>query len=121
MLSLRQAGILDVSDDVVRCSTGLAGGGGGKKEICGAVVSGIQAIGLRHGRADKSVDRKPAMELSGRLVEDFRERFGTVSCRELVKGFSDFNSLERKEHCARFVRDVAAWLELTLKVRETDA
>ena len=39
----------------------------------------------------------------------------------LVKEFSDFNSLERKEHCARFVGNVAAWLELTLKVRETDA
>jgi len=110
LLSLKQAGVYDVPDVIVRASTGFAGGGGGKKEVCGAVIAGIQAIGLKHGRVDKSVDRKAAMEPSGLLVADFKERFGTVSCRELVKEFPDFNNPERKEHCAQFVETVAEWL-----------
>ncbi len=118
MLGLRQAAVVDVPDELVRASTGLAGGGGGKKEICGAVVAGIQAIGLKHGRVDKSMDRKPAMELSGRLIAEFKNRFGTVSCHELTKNFSDFNSPERKEHCAKFVVSVADWLSSSLHVQE---
>ena len=115
MLSLRQAGILDVTDEVVRSSTGLAGEVGGKWEMCGAVISGIQAIGLKYGRVDKSVDRKPAMEQSGKLIDEFRERFGSLCCHELVKDFPDFNSRERKDHCAQFVAFVAEWLEPVLK------
>ena len=105
-------------DEVVRCATGLAGGGGGKREVCGALIAGIQAIGLEHGRVDKSVDRKPAMELSGRLIAEFKNRFGTVSCHELTKNFSDFNTPERKEHCAKFVVSVADWLSSSLHVQE---
>ena len=114
MLGLKQAGVYDVPDILVRASTGFAGGGGGTKEICGAVIAGIQAIGLKHGRVDKSVDRKAAMEPSGQLVADFKDRFGTVSCRELVKDFSNLTSPERKEHCAQFVVTVAEWLSFFL-------
>jgi len=107
LLSLRQEGVVTVSDAVVRASTGLAAGCGGQREMCGAVISGIQAIGIRYGRADKSVERKAAMERSGRLVERFRKQFGTVTCRELVRDFADFNSGEREEHCSKFVSFVA--------------
>lgn len=117
MLSLRQEGVLNVPDEVVRSSTGLAGGCGGQKEMCGAVIGAIQAIGLRHGRIDKSVDRKPAMERSERLVEEFKRQFGTVSCHDLVKDFPDFNSRERKEHCSKFVGFVGGRLEEILKGR----
>ena len=118
MLGLRQAGVSDVPDVIVRASTGFAGGGGGKKEICGAVIAGIQAIGLKYGRVDKSVDRKAAMEPSGQLIAEFKERFGTLSCQGLVKDFSDFNSPLRKEHCAQFVVSVAEWLSAFLPMGE---
>lgn len=118
MLGLRQARVLDIPDELVRASTGLAGGGGGKKEICGAVVAGVQAIGLKYGRVDKLADRKPAMELSGRLIAEFKNRFGTVSCHELTKDFPDFHGRERKEHCANFVASVADWLNSFLQDRQ---
>ncbi len=86
--------------------------------MCGAIVGGIQAIGLKYGRVDKSVDRKLAMEHSGRLIAEFKRRFGTVSCQELVNDFPDFNSKERKEHCAAFVAFIAEWLEPVLKGQE---
>jgi len=86
--------------------------------VCGAVIGGIQAIGLKYGRVEKWVDKTPAMESSGKLIEEFRERFGTVSCQRLVEDFSNFNSPERKEHCARFVAFVAGWLEPILNGQE---
>ena len=98
----------------------LPGEAGGQKEICGALIAGIQAIGLKYGRVDKSVDRKAAMEPSGQLVAQFKERFGTVSCKELVTDFSDFNSPQRKEHCAQFVVSVAEWLSSFLPTGENE-
>ena len=86
--------------------------------MCGAVISGIQAIGLKYGRVDKSVDRRPTMEQSGKLIDEFQERFGSFRCHELVRDFPDFNSRERKEYCARFVASVAEWLEPVLKGEE---
>ncbi len=88
--------------------------------MCGAVISGIQAVGLRYGRVDKSVDKRSAMEQSGKLIDEFQGRFGSFRCHELVKDFPDFNSRERKEHCARFVAFVAEWLEPVLKGEEKE-
>lgn len=86
--------------------------------MCGAVIGGIQAIGLKYGRVERWAEKTQAMESSGRLIEEFRERFETISCQRLVRDFPDFDSPERKEHCARFVAFVAEWLEPTLKGRE---
>lgn len=58
------------------------------------------------------------MEPSGQLIAEFRDRFGTVSCQELVKDFSDFNSVERKERCSGFVASVAEWLDSLLQDRQ---
>ena len=115
MLGLRQARGLNVSDETIRSSTGLAGGCGGQKELCGGIVGGILAIGVQHGRTDKSVDRRPAMERSGKLIEDFQKQFGTVSCQRLVEDFTDFNSPERKKHCSIFVAFVAEKVEGLVK------
>lgn len=107
MLGLRQAGSATIPDELIRSATGLGGGCGGQREICGALIAGVQAIGVKYGRTDKSVDRQPAMERSARLVQEFKSRFGTAGCADLVQGFCDFNSPERKQHCARFVSFVA--------------
>lgn len=105
---------MDVTDEVVRSSTGHATGVGGARETCGAVPGGVQAIGLRYGRVDRAVRREPAIERAGDLVSAFRERFGSASCRELVERFPDMAHPARKEHCARLVGFVAGWLANTL-------
>ncbi|MGE5292671.1 MAG: C-GCAxxG-C-C family protein [Micromonosporaceae bacterium] len=114
MLGLRQAGLVHVSDDLVRSATGLAGGGGDSREMCGALIAGIQALGLRYGRVDRTVDRRPALAHSAGLITAFKGRFGAVSCGELIRGFPDVTSRERKAHCAGIVAFVAEWLELAL-------
>ena len=103
-----------MSDDLVRSSTGLAGGGGETREMCGAVIAGIQALGLRYGRIDRAVDRQPVLEHSARLVADFKTRFGTVSCGALLSAFPDLASRARKEHCAAVVAFVAERVEAAL-------
>lgn len=109
--------MLSVPDEVIRSSTGLAGGCGGSKEMCGALIGGIQAIGLKHGRVDKADDRKPAMERSGELIDAFHRQFGTISCHKLTGDFPDFNSPERREHCTKFVAFVAQRLRELLKTK----
>ena len=103
-----------MTDEVVRSSTGLATGVGGTRETCGAVLAGVQALGLRYGRVDRAVGREPAMERAGDLVRAFRERFSAVSCRELLERFPDMAHPSRKEHCARLVGFVSGWLVSTL-------
>ena len=98
----------------MRSSTGLAGGGGESREMCGAVIAGIQALGLRYGRVDRTVDRQPALEHSAGLVAAFKARFGSVSCGGLIRGFPDVTSRARKAHCAGIVAFVAEWVERAL-------
>jgi hypothetical protein len=48
------------------------------------------------------------------LVERFRERYGTVSCAEMTRGFANFSSPSRIRHCMEIIafatREVAALL-----------
>jgi hypothetical protein len=83
--------------------------------MCGAVLAGIQALGLRYGRTDRTVDRQPALQHTAWLVSAFKGRFGTVSCGELLSGFPDLASGARKEHCAGIVAFVAERVEAALK------
>jgi C_GCAxxG_C_C family probable redox protein len=69
---------------IPRIASGFGGGMGGTGAVCGAVVGGIMAIGLEHGRDFEVEDRLGAW----RLVQEFRRRFeaemGHIGCRELT-------------------------------------
>ena len=69
---------------IPRIASGFGGGMGGTGAVCGAVVGGIMAIGLEHGRDFEAEDRLGAW----RLVQEFRRRFeaemGHIGCRELT-------------------------------------
>jgi hypothetical protein len=71
------------------------------------------AVGLRHGRrkGEGREAKERSYERTARVVEDFRERFGTILCRELIK--IDLSGPEgretyrreniRDEHCVNYV------------------
>ena len=63
---------------------GFAGGIGNTGAVCGAVVGGVMAIGLRLGRADTM----EGMLQNLGVVREFRRRFeaemGNIGCRELT-------------------------------------
>lgn len=109
--------MLDVSDDVIRSSTPLAGGVGETRHMCGALLAGVQAIGLRWGRVDPSVSRERAVERAADLVHRFQTTFDTLACDDLIRRFPDVASRARKEHCARIVAFVGDWLGAALGPR----
>jgi C_GCAxxG_C_C family probable redox protein len=101
---------------------GAFGGGMGRLgETCGAVTGALMVIGLKHGktRDDDDASRERTYELVHEFTARFRDRNGSILCRELLG--HDLNTPEGREAaadqqlflvlCPRFVRDAAEILE----------
>jgi C_GCAxxG_C_C family probable redox protein len=100
-----------------------AGFAGGMRvgEICGAVTGALMVLGLRHGRADcdTRAGRADVYDRVGEFIARFRERNGSVICRELLG--CDIGTEEGKKHaeernlfkttCVKMVQDAAEILE----------
>lgn len=115
-----------VSDELIKASHGLSGGGSLMGTgTCGALTGGLVALGTRRGRdADKlHKGRGMANFQAGReLVERFRQEFGGISCEHLQQCFSgrtwDFwkpdeyrsFSVARGDQCARATGLVTQWV-----------
>jgi C_GCAxxG_C_C family probable redox protein len=101
-----------------RVATCFGGGLGRRGEICGALSGALIAVGLRYGR--RKGEGREAKERSygraARIVDDFRERFGTILCRELIKvDLSEPEGREtyrleniRDEQCVEYVMTAVA-------------
>jgi len=73
-------------DLALRLACGLGAGVAREGEICGAVSGAIVAIGIKYGRGEGE-DKAKAEETYARAAEfmaKFKERHGSVSCRELT-------------------------------------
>ena len=72
------------NESIPRIASGFGGGIGGTGAVCGAVVGGVMAIGLKRGRDTASEDRFATWH----LVQEFRRRFeaemGHICCHELT-------------------------------------
>ncbi len=95
----------------------LGAGLGRLAGTCGAVTGAALAIGIRHGhrRAGDQQQKEEAYAMTRELVDRFRQRNGTILCRELL-GYDistpeGFAAAKRKKVfarcCSRFVRDAA--------------
>ncbi|MEG1385472.1 MAG: C-GCAxxG-C-C family protein [Oscillospiraceae bacterium] len=79
-------------DTAMRISSSFGGGIGRMREVCGAVSGMCMAIGLSHGYSDPT-DSKSKSEHYRRiqtLAGEFKEKNGSIICRELL----GLNSLE---------------------------
>jgi C_GCAxxG_C_C family probable redox protein len=106
----------------LKMGAALAGGStvGGE---CGAVAAGYLVFGLRHARTVPTfgdVEReKELFDRIRRFVEEFRERHGAITCRELlgVDVFTRDGLAEGRQRglfrdrCPRYVRDAVTILE----------
>ena len=73
-----------VDDQMMRMSTGFAGGiGGSRLELCGALSAGTMIIGALHGRTQSNVDDRLCQALSARYRDRFVQSFGSTCCGEL--------------------------------------
>ena len=78
---------IEIENDIIRrIAFGFAGGIGNTGAVCGAVIGGVMAIGLKRGRANTLAEG--LRELS--VAREFRRRFEaemvmeTINCRQLT-------------------------------------
>ena len=98
---------IDVSDDVIKMSSGFPVGMGGMGCTCCALTGGVMAIGLVYGRSQgKDPKVNKAMELSAKLYQIFCERHKVSCCKVLTRGMEK-GSPEHMEQCIAFTGEMA--------------
>lgn len=90
-------------------------------QTCGAVTGALMVIGMKHAKTRKDDDngRELAYALAQELMDAFRERNGTLLCRELLgvdvgtpEGMSEVRERDLfRTVCPKFVRDASEILE----------
>lgn len=101
----------------MRIASGFGGGMARMREVCGAVSGIFMAAGLIYGSDDASHEKKSALYLRLQaLAAQFREKNGSLLCRELLAGVKDDGSplpahrtpeYYAERPCARLVADAA--------------
>ena len=76
------------------------GGGMRMGSVCGAVTGALMVLGLL-GYGE---------EESKRLLKEFREKYGSVSCVELLRSAHE-QGVERRIHCQQMMDECIAFLE----------
>jgi C_GCAxxG_C_C family probable redox protein len=73
-------------ETALRVAGGFGGGMGRLGEVCGAATGAFMAIGLAHGkhRAGDDEARERTYTLVREFARRFRERHGSLLCRELL-------------------------------------
>jgi C_GCAxxG_C_C family probable redox protein len=97
----------DIPGHAVSMLTGFGGGiGGSHQSVCGAVTGSIAALNLVWGRRQPaSESSKPAYAIASEFLNQFKSRFGTEICGELIGDLlrvNQFQSEERKARCYQY-------------------
>lgn len=102
-------------ETALRIASAFGGGMARMGEVCGAVTGALMVIGLKHGytKAEDREIKEEAYRLVNEFARLFRERNGSIVCRELIgcdigtpEGlkYARDNDLFNT-HCLKFVRD----------------
>jgi len=107
-------------DQALRIAAGFAGGMR-QGETCGAVTGAFMVLGLRHCSTDcdTATGRSEVYERVQDFAERFKERNGSISCRELLgcdistpEGMKQAQEQDLfKTTCVKMVQDAAEILE----------
>ena len=116
---------LGLDRDLALKVSGAFGAGMGRMgETCGAVTGAFMVIGLLHGRtrAEDQETKEKAYALVAELADQFRQRNGSLACRDLLG--CDLGTPEGQQvahdhglsatRCVKFVRDAAEIVERML-------
>ena len=108
-------------DTAAKVSSGLGGGVGRMREVCGTVTGATLALGMKYG-PDKAAVYPKVQE----FVELFRREMGSIVCRELLAGTGATTggapearspAYYRKRPCIELVRFAAETLAGLLGMR----
>jgi C_GCAxxG_C_C family probable redox protein len=74
-------------ETALKLSSSFGGGMGRLREVCGAVSSMFAIAGLKYGYTSPNNDEAKAKhyELIQTLAENFKSKYGTIICRELLE------------------------------------
>lgn len=126
VLATVQESIGGVSDETIKASHGLSGGGGlSGAGTCGALSGGLVALSCKRGRERQDFHKGKRIgnfRLGQQLVDRFREEFGGTTCQELQVQFTgktwnfwdadQYAAFDKaREHkCARATAMVTRWV-----------
>ncbi len=92
VLSVVQELLGGVSDELVKASHGLSGGGALEgKGACGALTGGLIALSTRTGRDRDKLHKGRGMknfQVGRKLAEEFEKEFGGFTCEDLQQAFT---------------------------------
>jgi len=112
------------AEEALRLSSPFGGGFGRMREVCGAFSGMMLVVGHIFGYDTiGSAEQGELYPRVQQLGERFRQRFGTLICRELLKGKAQVGGIAsdrtpeyyKDRPCARFVEGAAEILEEYLK------
>lgn len=95
-----------VTDDTIKASHGLSGGGGlSGLGACGALTGGLMALSCKRGREREKFDKGKFIgnfKLGNQLVERFQLHFGGITCEHLQQRFTGrtYNMWDAEEYAA---------------------
>ncbi|HEB57128.1 MAG TPA: C_GCAxxG_C_C family protein [Gammaproteobacteria bacterium] len=115
-----------VTDDTIKASHGLSGGGGlTGVGACGALTGGLMALSCKRGRERDDFAKGKYItnfKHGQKLIERFKTEFGGVTCQELqqqftgktfdlwnAKEYAQFDK-EREHQCAHASAMVSKWV-----------
>lgn len=108
-------------DTAMRLASSFGGGLARMREVCGAVSGGAMVLGLVRGSADPAdhAAKTAHYHLVQEFARRFREKNGSVICRELLNGSGTpgndpeqrSDSYYRKRPCPMLVADAAQILD----------
>ncbi len=115
-----------VSDETIKASHGLSGGGGlSGVGLCGSLVGGMLALGAKRGRDREKFSKGKFIgnfSKANELAEIFKEEFGGLTCQDLQQQFTgktydmwqpeeyqEFSD-NRGDQCARTAEFVTRWV-----------
>jgi C_GCAxxG_C_C family probable redox protein len=81
------APLFDLDPDLaLRIAAPFGGGMGRMGEVCGAVTGAFMVLGLKAGSTDAQdrASKEKAYDLAREFAERFKERHGSILCRELL-------------------------------------
>ena len=87
-------------------AAGFGGGMGGQREQCGAVSAMVFLAGLAYGEYDPkdNAKKKELYDLVKKMTAEFKEKYGTTNCRELLTKASVLPKPDPSERTAEYYK-----------------
>jgi len=96
---------------IPKIGTGIGAGVSLNGLLCGSISGVAIAIGMKYGRANAEENPQPVWNMVDKYVAEFKERFGSVNCRQLTgldlktkEGLKEYYAKVHDYACAERIR-----------------